>query len=193
MIAPAVAFRPVVEADRDRLLAWRNAPEVAAFMYSDHLITPEEHDRWFGSLPGNVSRAYWIIEMDAAPVGLVNLYDIDETAKTCAWAYYLADPATRGRGVGSFVEYRMIEHVFTERGLERLGCEVLESNEAVWKLHQSFGFQISERLPAHVVKGGEPLDVVRMALTPDRWTTVRAICADRLENRGFDLSVAVSL
>jgi UDP-4-amino-4,6-dideoxy-N-acetyl-beta-L-altrosamine N-acetyltransferase len=191
MIAPAVTFRAVAEADRDRLLAWRNAPQVAAYMYSDHEITPQEHARWFGGLAADATRTYWIIEMDETPVGLVNLYDIDATA--CAWAYYLADPATRGRGVGSFVEYRMIEHVFAERGLERLGCEVLESNEAVWKLHQSFGFEVAERLPAYVVKAGEPLDVVRLTLTPDRWTKVRGICADRLENRGFDLETPVAL
>ena len=40
--APTVAMRPLAAGDRDRLLAWRNLPEIARWMYSDHAISPEE-------------------------------------------------------------------------------------------------------------------------------------------------------
>lgn len=190
MTAPKVSFRAVDEGDQDRLLAWRNSPDVAPYMYSDHVITAPEHERWFAGIGGDPRRAYWIIEMDGAPVGLVNLYDIDREAGACAWAYYLADPATRGRGVGAFVELAMLDHVLVRDGFRVLGCEVLEANEAVWKLHQSFGFEIVERLAGRAVKGGVSLDALRLALTADRWGQVRTGCAERLEARGFDLSAA---
>jgi UDP-4-amino-4,6-dideoxy-N-acetyl-beta-L-altrosamine N-acetyltransferase len=185
MTAPSVSFRPVAEADRARLLAWRNAPEVAAYMYSDHVITSAEHDRWFDGQRSDSTRAYWIIEMDQTPVGLVNLYDI--AADECAWAYYLADPATRGRGVGAFVEFRMLDRVFTDLGLQRLWCEVLEDNETVWKLHQSFGFEMVDRLAGRAVKGGVAEDALRLKLTRDHWAEVRPGCAARLRDRGFDV------
>jgi UDP-4-amino-4,6-dideoxy-N-acetyl-beta-L-altrosamine N-acetyltransferase len=152
-------------------------------MYSDHAISPEEHTHWFAGLASDPARAYWIIEMDHAPVGLANLYDI--TADDCAWAYYLADPATRGRGVGAYVELTMLDKVFTELGLQRLYCEVLEDNEAVWKLHQSFGFETVERLVARVAKGGVARDALRLKLTRERWAEVRPGCAARLGDRGF--------
>ena len=183
MTAPRVELRPVQPADRDRLLAWRNSPDVAAYMYSDHPISSEEHTRWFTGLASDPARAYWIIEMDQAPVGLVNLYDV--TAEQCAWAYYLADPATRGRGVGAYIELRMLDHVFAQRGLLRLWCEVLEDNEAVWNLHQSFGFEIVERLLGRAVKAGVAKDALRLMLTRDRWAEVRAGCAGRLRRRGY--------
>lgn len=190
MTAPVVTFRRVGEGDKDRLLAWRNSPDVAPYMYSDHVITAEEHERWFGVIDKDERRAYWIIEMDGTPVGLVNLYDIDRAAGTCAWAYYLADPATRGRGVGAFVELAMLDHVLVREGFKTLGCEVLEGNEAVWKLHQSFGFEVVERLAGRAVKGGVSLDALRLALPAERWAQVREACAERLEQRGFDLSRA---
>ena len=81
-----VTFRKVVEEDRARLLAWRNSPAVAPYMYSSHLITHAEHDRWFDGMAGDASRAYWIIELDAEPVGLVNLYAIEPAHRRAAWA-----------------------------------------------------------------------------------------------------------
>ena len=50
-----VSFRKVVEEDRARLLAWRNAPAVAPYMYADHLITHAEHDRWFDGVSDQVA------------------------------------------------------------------------------------------------------------------------------------------
>jgi UDP-4-amino-4,6-dideoxy-N-acetyl-beta-L-altrosamine N-acetyltransferase len=191
MTAPQVTFRAVDEGDRDRLLTWRNSPAVAAYMYSEHAITAEEHDRWFAGLKADLSRVYWIIEMDTAPVGLVNLYDVKSTE--CAWAYYLADPATRGKGVGAYVELRMLDHVFGDLGLDRLGCEVLEDNEAVWKLHQSFGFEITERLESRAVKAGVARDALRLMLTAQLWSGARVGCAERLTVRGFDLAAPSGL
>jgi len=193
MTAPLVTFRQVDEDDRERLLAWRNSPDVAPYMYSDHVITALEHGRWFAGIGADPSRAYWIIEMDGTPVGLVNLYDIDRAAGTCAWAYYLADPATRGRGVGAFVELAMLDYVLVREGFSALVCEVLEANEAVWKLHQSFGFEVVKQLAGRAVKGGATLDALRLNLTAARWTEVRGPCVARLADRGFDVTAPVSL
>jgi len=182
--APVVTLREIRGDDRERLLAWRNSPAVAAYMYSDHVITRAEHDRWFDSIGSDDRRAYWMVEMDGAPVGLANLSDIDRPNRRCAWAYYLAEPQVRGRGVGSFVEWTMIERVFGEFGLEKLWCEVLESNEAVWKLHQSFGFTIEARFRQHVYKAGEPLDVLGLGLLKPHWLAVRDAQRERLRGKG---------
>jgi UDP-4-amino-4,6-dideoxy-N-acetyl-beta-L-altrosamine N-acetyltransferase len=187
MTAPVVELRSLRPEDRDRLLAWRNAPEVSAYMYSDHEITPEEHARWFYGVAGDARRAYWIIEMDGAPVGLANLYDIDRTHRRCAWAYYLAEPQVRGRGVGSYVEYVMIEKVFGEFGLNKLWCEVLASNEAVWKLHERFGFRQEARLRDHVIKHGAAQDVLGLGLLKADWLERRGAMAEQLAAKGYAL------
>jgi UDP-4-amino-4,6-dideoxy-N-acetyl-beta-L-altrosamine N-acetyltransferase len=187
----AVTLRRLRADDKDRLLAWRNSPEVAPYMYSDHLIRAPEHEAWFAGIEGDPRRAYWIIELNGAPVGLVNLYDIDERNSRCSWAYYLADPAVRGQGVGAQVEFAMLDHVFGARRLDTLWCEVLADNEAVWKLHQSFGFHVAATLPAHVVKAGLPKDVVRLAVSAADWARVRPDCEARLRLRGVgDLPTA---
>jgi UDP-4-amino-4,6-dideoxy-N-acetyl-beta-L-altrosamine N-acetyltransferase len=187
MGAPKVELRSLRPEDKDRLLAWRNSPEVAAYMYTDHQITPDEHERWFASIEDDERRAYWIIEMDGLPVGLANLYDIDRGNGRCAWAYYLADPSVRGRGIGGYVEYLMLEKVFGEFGLTKLWCEVLASNTGVIRLHQKFGFKEEARFRRHVVKAGEPQDVVGMGLLAEEWADVRPRARRTLEAAGFDI------
>jgi UDP-4-amino-4,6-dideoxy-N-acetyl-beta-L-altrosamine N-acetyltransferase len=96
--APHVVLRPLATGDSERLLAWRNLPEIARWMYSDHVISPAEHARWFSAALADPRRRYWVIEADGRPVGLANLYDLAPEHGRTAWAYYLADPSTRGQG-----------------------------------------------------------------------------------------------
>jgi UDP-4-amino-4,6-dideoxy-N-acetyl-beta-L-altrosamine N-acetyltransferase len=185
--APHVLLRQLGPGDRDRLLAWRNLPEVARWMYSDHAITPEEHARWFAGALADIRRRYWVIEADGRPVGLANLYDLAADQGRVAWAYYLADPSTRGQGLGAFVEYWVIEHVFGELGLNKLWCEVLIDNEPVWRLHEGFGFQREALFREHVRKNGSLTDVVGLGLLARDWAQVRGASRARLVARGFDL------
>lgn len=185
--APKVTLRALAARDCDRLLVWRNLPEIARWMYSDHLISKAEHARWFDAAFADPRRRYWIVETDATPVGLANLYDLAPEHGRTSWAYYLAEPSTRGQGVGAFVEYWVIEHVFGELGLNKLWCEVLIGNEGVWRLHEGFGFQREALLRQHVRKDGEPADVVGLGLLRADWASVREASRARLASRGFDL------
>ena len=181
----SVRLRPLAPADSDRVLAWRNSPEVAAYMYTDHEISPDEHDRWFAGAMAADSKVFWIIEDDGAPVGLANLTGIDLTRRRCEWAYYLGEASVRGRGVGAAVEYIVLEHVFGAMGLNKLWCEVLVGNEAVWKLHESFGFTREALYRDHVWKAGRFQDVVGLGLLEGDWARVRAGCAERLAAKGY--------
>ena len=182
-----VALRPVVDADSVQLLAWRNSPDVRAFMYTDHVIAPDEHARWFAAAVADPTRRYWIIEADGAGVGLANLYDIGTPDGSATWAFYLADPAVRGKGAGAMTEYLVIEEVFGPLGLQRLWCEVLETNPAVIKLHKRFGFVEEARLAERAVKDGAAVDAIGLALSRERWADVRPAMVERLAGMGFEL------
>ncbi len=181
----AVRLRPVAPSDSARLLDWRNRPEVSAYMYTDHLISPEEHARWFQSAMAANDRRYWIIELDGEPVGLANLSGIDETRRRCDWAYYLAEPSTRGKGVGAAVEFSVIQFVFGRLRLNKLCCEVLLENQGVWKLHESFGFVREALYRDHVWKAGRFQDVVGLGLLARDWAGLRDACAARLADKGY--------
>jgi UDP-4-amino-4,6-dideoxy-N-acetyl-beta-L-altrosamine N-acetyltransferase len=169
----SVALRPIGLDDMTRILAWRNLPEVASYMYTDHRISDAEHARWFASAMNDPTKRYWIIELDGEPVGLANLYDISEVQKRAYWAFYLADDRVRGKGVGSVTERFVMRHAFEDLGLDVLCCEVLATNAGVVKMHERYGFHVDGVLRRHVIKAGQRVDVVTMSLLRDEWAAGR--------------------
>ena len=169
----SVRLRRLAREDGARVLAWRNDPAVAAYMYGDHEIGGAEHARWLDAALSLPDRCYWIVELDDAPVGLANLGRIDPGASRCDWAFYLADPAVRGRGVGAAVEYRVLRHVFETLELNKLWCEVLADNRAVVRLHERFGFTREALFRDHVRKGGVFRDVVGLGMLKREWPAAK--------------------
>ena len=182
---PDVTLRPVGEEDRDRMLAWRNSPQVAAFMYSDHLIQRAEHDRWFDGLAASPRRRDWIVLLDGAPVGLTSLVDIDATQGRATIARYLAEDAARGQGVGGFTEFKVANHAFGALSLRKLWSEVLATNTPALASHLASGFQREALFRAHVVKQGDPVDVIGLGLLAEDWRAHRPTARQRLVDKGF--------
>ena len=135
-----IDLRDVLDTDRERLRSWRNLPEIAQYMYSDHEIGEDEHNRWFDRAMANSTRRYWIVEIDAKPVGLVNIYDIDLSNSRAKWGMYVVDPRAQLHGAGAHVEFMVLEYVFREPNLHKLACEVLETNPRTLAMHKRFGF-----------------------------------------------------
>lgn len=178
-------LRKMCPEDKEKVWRWRNMPEVAQYMYTDHFITPEEHETWFRQVLQDPSRRYWIIVVEDEDVGVVNLYNLDLHHRRAHWAFYIASPNVRGKGVGSFVEYSVLCHVFDELGLNKLCCEVLDFNEAVIKMHKSFGFQEEGRFRQHIVKDGKPHDVICLGMLRNEWIDKRAEIEERLKSKGL--------
>lgn len=187
MTAPKVRLRDLGLHDRDRLLAWRNQPNVARWMYTDHLIAPGEHARWFAQAMAAPDRRYWIIEADERPVGLINLYDIDRIGRQAGFAYYLADEGQRGTGVTTFAGVAALNHAFETLGLAGVWAEAFVENLASRGYLGALGFRETETLEAHAPKPGFSGNVVRMRLAADEWPAAREACRKRWAERGYAL------
>jgi UDP-4-amino-4,6-dideoxy-N-acetyl-beta-L-altrosamine N-acetyltransferase len=178
------SLREVKASDKGMIHKWRNLPEVAKYMYTDHYITEEEHETWFNQMLSNPRTRYWVIVCDGEDVGLVNLYNIDEKNQRCYWAFYLASENVRGKGIGSFVEFSIFRYVFENLKFNKLCCEVLSFNQAVTDMHKSFGFKEEGLFKKHIKKGDEFLDVVCLAILREEWQTQKDGLEARLTARG---------
>lgn len=176
---------PVAQRHREDLRRWRNDPEVARYMYTTHQITKEEHAAWFERLLAADDRAAWVISMDGHGVGAVFLTDIDRANSRAMWAFYLSDPRTRGRGVGSATEFLLLDIAFVDMGLHKLSAEVLSFNQPVLEMHKKFGFVEEGRLQEHWLRDGEWLDVHVIAQFRDSWLSRRAGFEEKLRARGL--------
>jgi UDP-4-amino-4,6-dideoxy-N-acetyl-beta-L-altrosamine N-acetyltransferase len=179
------SLRDVRPDDRDMIREWRNTPKVADYMYTDHVISPEEHAAWFSKVLSNPSYKYWIIVCDGEDVGLVNLYNIDRTNQRCYWAFYVISPNVRGKGVGSYAEYTVLNYVFGELKLEKLCCEVLAFNDGVVEMHRRFGFVQEGLFRKHIMKRGALNDIVCLAILRQEWEALRPQVEQNLKAKGI--------
>jgi len=179
------SLRDLTPDDKEKIHAWRNLPEIRKYMYTDHVITAEEHDAWFQRITSDPSCRYWIIVCDSEDVGLVNLYAIDRSNQRCYWAFYIVSPNVRGKGVGSFAEYSILRYVFDELKLNKLCCEVLDFNQGVVRIHKSFGFVQEGLYRKHIFKGGEPHDVVCLGMLREEWEATKVALTDKLRGKGL--------
>ena len=92
-------LRPMKEFDLEKVLQWRNHPEVRRYMYTTHEISLDEHRNWFVSASENPAVELLIYEQDDKARGFVNI-----TRTRCwqvaDWGFYLAPDAPRGSGFG---------------------------------------------------------------------------------------------
>lgn len=169
---PMISFRAVRLEDKQQLRIWRNLPQIRRFMLTDHEITAEEHAAWFERILDSPQHRHWIIQCEGKDVGLLNLYNIDTLNRCCSWGFYVAGPNVRGKNVGMFAEYFVLQYVFEELRFEKLCCETLDFNRGVLRMHEAFGFRTEGELVGHVMKD-ESKNVVRMAITREQWTQKR--------------------
>lgn len=161
------SLRKIEESDLPLILDWRNNETVRKNMYTDHIISREEHKLWFSKLNQSNDQLYFICEYNEKPIGVVNFVQLDMQNQSAYWGFYLGGTQPPSHGVA--MEYIAIDYAFSVLELKKLYCEVFTFNERVIKLHHKFGFQQEKLLRAHVVKSGNPEDVASLALLSAEW------------------------
>lgn len=162
--------RPVGEKDLEKILSWRNRPEVRLFMYSTHEITLEEHLRWFEKVKSDPTKSFIICCVDDCPVGFVGLTNINQVQGTADWGFYSGVVGQRGLGNG--IGYIGLNHAFEVLKIRKLNGEVLDYNEKSIAFHKKMGFQVEGLFKAHHLYEGQYRDVYRFALFASEWESV---------------------
>lgn len=161
-------LRPMTEADADSVLSWRNQERIRANMYTDHVITGDEHAQWVRRALADTCGQYLIFEWQGQVSGFVSITGIDPRQGRATWAFYLGE-TTLPRGAGLAMEYLALEYAFEILVIRKLMCEVFAFNAPVIKMHGRFGFQQEALYKAHARKNDQYVDVVGLALFRDDW------------------------
>lgn len=157
--------------DLSMVLAWRNSERVSHNMFSDHLITMEEHQRWFTGL-NTGKRLCLIFELHCRPVGVVNATDIDRDDNKCSWGFYLGERDLQ-RGAGLLMGYHGLQFIFEELNIRKINSKAFAFNESSVKYHKKLGFKEEGLLLKDSKKNDEYEDVVVFALFKDQWQQYR--------------------
>ncbi len=170
-----VSFEALLDQDAagiERVRTLRNAEGVRAYMYTDHVISADEHAAWVASLRGNARQHFWVVRFQDKIEGVVALTGISASQRSADWAFYLSEDM-QGKGVGGVVEFKLLDLAFGEQRLEKLNCEVLATNPKVVEMHQKFGFTQEGVRRQNVIKNGQRVDVVLLGILPQEWQAAR--------------------
>lgn len=94
----ALTLRRATDADCDRVLAWRNDPEVRAMSLDSREIDAEAHRRWFAAVVADGGRALLIAEAAGRPVGVLRF---DRAPEQVARVSIYRVPGEVAEGIGT--------------------------------------------------------------------------------------------
>jgi len=140
-------------------------------MYTDHMIGLDEHLAWVDRLEKDTKQIVFVVFLNNKVTGVVSINALDRLHKKSDWAFYLDDNA-RG-GLGAALEYALLSYAFDTLGLEKLNCEVIETNPAVVKMHLKFGFVKEGFRRSNIIKNDARIGVHFLGLTKEDWAVKR--------------------
>lgn len=158
----SIELEPFSPSNADRVLAWRNAPQVRANSLDSSIIDRDTHLA-FLSRQGDVAQnGPFIIHLSGHPVGVISL-NINGTRGY--WGCYLVPGDAPKPGVFVLMVLVACHLAFARFGLETLDSDVLAHNAAPLKMNDFLGIRrVGHR---RVERAGKPLDVQEFRLVRD--------------------------
>lgn len=165
----AGCMRIMQEEDLPIVLQWRNHQEVRRFMYSQHEISLEEHQRWFSQVSGEPNRHLLIYQCEGLPLGFVNFHQLRSSA-VAEWGFYLAPDAARGTGMR--LGQAALDYAFNQLALHKVCGEALDYNQRSQRFHQKLGFSEEGILRDHYFDGSRYHAVHCFGLLASEWARI---------------------
>ncbi len=139
-------------------------------MFTDHMITMEEHRRWYDSIKENDNCVYLIFEYNETPHGLTNFTDINHLTKACSWGFYLGNGFYHS-GLGTILANLSLDYAFFSLNMEKIICEAFAFNDASVGLLLKMGFTRDIVFKKSILKKGVPMDVITFVLKKEEWVS----------------------
>jgi len=165
------SVRSMTESDLAQVLEWRNHPDIRGYMYTQRVITEEEHKRWFEGTLRDTQKHLLIFECDGLPKGFVQFSQENENHYT-DWGFYTEPKAPRG--TGQRLGCAALRYAFDILQVHKVCGEALAYNERSNLFHRTLGFQLEGRLRDHHFDGNRYHDVLRFGLLKSEWQTVNS-------------------
>jgi len=169
-------LRPVRDADLDLILRWRNSERIRANMFTDHVISEQEHFAWFERIKNEPVPLFLVFEYLRRPLGIVSITQIDRVNNRCMWGFYLGE--TDGPPeCGLIMAYLGLAYIFKHLHIRKLCSEAFAFNQGSLRFHQKLGFAQEGVFVRHVLKNGSYQDVISFALFEEDWLPVQSLLA----------------
>lgn len=161
-----IRLRPITKNDLNYLNKWKNDYQV--FKYLGGGFRPTSIDvqgTWLDEMAIiSEKNQRFIIEnhMDNKPIGLIGLYNIHSTNKTCEVGIYIGEKIIQNKGIGSQA-YRLLEnYAINNLAIRKIKLLVVEENVSAYKFWEKQAFNYVGTYKAERFIDGKYKDVIIM-------------------------------
>jgi len=162
-------IRPMQAEDLEMVLKWRNHLSIRQHMITQHLITADEHQKWFEQTSSDPHRTIMLVEHQGAPFGLVHFTGTLAHASV-DWGFYVAPDARKG--FGNRLGKCALAFAFEQLSVQKVCGQVLASNEVSIRFHERLGFSFEGRLREHVLIPPNHQDLLCFGLLKGEWLQI---------------------
>lgn len=160
-----INFINLTDEEKEIVRKWRNRENVRKWMYTDRIISQEEHSKFIETLKKDKKNCYWFLKdkKKGDYVGVIYLNKVDFKNKNAYLGIY-SNPEKKIKGAGTLLLGMLKNIAFKIAKLHTLKLEVIENNEQAIKFYKKLGFVNEGRLKEYVFKDGEWHDVIVMGI-----------------------------
>ena len=136
----SLRLRAATADDAERLLEWRNAPEVRSASRTVHEIGQAEHERWLAETLASADRELAIVELDGRPVGQVR---VDRLGPDLLELSISIERGRSGAGLGRRAIALAVESARAQSPGANVIAEIREDNDASRRAFEAAGFELA--------------------------------------------------
>jgi len=159
--AELINFINLTDHEKEMIRNWRNHEIIRNMMYSDHIITIEEHFNFLVKLRTESNNFYWMVRKNREYIGTISLNRVDFKNFNAYIGIY-SNPNLFGMGLLLIECLKML--AFDEAKLHTLKLEVIDGNEKAINFYKKSGFKEEGQLKEFVFKNDKWLDVIVMGI-----------------------------
>lgn len=167
---PAHRLRPVTDADADFIVRLRNDAQRARFLHAG-ATTRAQQLQWLSEYYRRAGDYYFVIERcsDAAPQGLIALYDLDPQRNDALWGRWIVLPGSLCAVESVWLIHRVAFEVLR---LDSDYSLTVADNASVLSFHDSCGGMIKTRRPGYFRLHGRECDAIEHRLLRSAWPEI---------------------
>ena len=134
-------------------------------------MTYGEEEQWFNRVTTNPGHVFFMIYdlNDTAPVGSVNLFDIDHRHRTCELGIAIMEPDRRGKGLGTEAVRLITDYAIHVLEMHNVQLATYGYNWAGQRAYAKAGFKEYGRRREARLHNGRYWDIVYMDVIASEW------------------------
>ena len=150
--------------EKRTVLNWRNSDDIRRWMFTDRIISEEEHLGFIEGLKRDENNFYWMALVDDAPSGVVDVQKADFENRSGRLGIYSVR-----KGSGKSMLWGLMHLWFDIMDMRTLKCELMEGNERAYKLYTDFGFAEDKIHKRYIEKNGVRVRIISMTTDRGDW------------------------